>query len=38
MDVLYVPWISQWCSILLSLVDASRPTNLCHPEKTLPSR
>jgi hypothetical protein len=36
MEVLYVPWICQWCSILRSLVDASRLANLCHQKRTLP--
>jgi hypothetical protein len=36
MEVFYVPWIRQWCSILRSQVDASRPANLCHPKRTLP--
>jgi hypothetical protein len=35
-EVLYVPWIWQWYSILLSQADVSRPINLCHPERTLP--
>jgi hypothetical protein len=38
MDVFFVPWIWQWCSILLRQVDASRPTNLCHPKRTLLAR
>jgi hypothetical protein len=37
MEVLYVPWIWQWCSILRSQVDASRPADLCHLERTLPA-
>jgi hypothetical protein len=36
-EVLYVPWIWHWCSILLREVDASSPANLCHPERTLPA-
>jgi hypothetical protein len=36
-EVLYVPWIWQWCSILLCQADASRPTNFCYPERTLPA-
>jgi hypothetical protein len=38
LEVLYVPWIWQWCSILLRQADASRPANLCHPKRTLPMR
>jgi hypothetical protein len=34
-DVLYIPWIRQWCSILLRQADASGSANLCHPERTL---
>jgi hypothetical protein len=36
MEVLYIPWIWQRCSILRSQADTSRPTNLCHLERTLP--
>jgi hypothetical protein len=36
MEVLYIPWIWQRCSILHSQADTSRPTNLCHLERTLP--
>jgi hypothetical protein len=37
MDVLYVPWIRQWFSILRSQVDTSRPTDLGHSEAALPA-
>jgi hypothetical protein len=37
-DVLYISWIWQWCSILHSQADASRPVNLCHQKRTLPAR
>jgi hypothetical protein len=37
MEVLYAPWIWQWCSILLRQIDASRPANLCHPKRTFPA-
>jgi hypothetical protein len=35
-EVLYVPWISQWFSILRSQVDTSRATDLGHSEGALP--
>jgi hypothetical protein len=35
-EVLYVPWIWQWCSILRSQADASKLANLCHLKRTLP--
>jgi hypothetical protein len=35
-ELLYVPWIWQWCSIHHSQADASRPANLCHPKRILP--
>jgi hypothetical protein len=34
-EVLYVPWICQWSSILHSQADSSRAANLCHPKRTL---
>jgi hypothetical protein len=37
MEVLYVPWIWQWCSILCSQADASMYANLCQSERTLPA-
>jgi hypothetical protein len=37
MDELYVPWIWQLCSILLSQADTYRPANLCHPKRALPT-
>jgi hypothetical protein len=37
MEVLYVAMIWQWCSILFSQVDASRPANLCHLKWALPA-
>jgi hypothetical protein len=36
-EVLYVPWIWYWCSILLSQADASKTANLCHSKRTLPA-
>jgi hypothetical protein len=36
MEVLYVPCIWQWCSILHSQADASMYANLCQSERTLP--
>jgi hypothetical protein len=37
MEMLHVPRIWQWCSILHSQVDTSRSANLCHPKKMLPT-
>jgi hypothetical protein len=34
-EVLYVPWIRQWFSILLSQADASRVADLGYPEGAL---
>jgi hypothetical protein len=36
-EVLYVPWIRQWFSILRSQANTSRPTNLGHSEGALPA-
>jgi hypothetical protein len=33
--VLYVPWISQWFSILHSQADASKAADLGYPERAL---
>jgi hypothetical protein len=38
MDVLYVPWIRQWFSILRSQVDTSKVTDLGHSKGALPAR
>jgi hypothetical protein len=35
-EVMYVPRIWRWCSILRSQEDASRATDLGHPEGTFP--
>jgi hypothetical protein len=37
MEVLYVPRVRQWFSILRSQADASKAVDLCHPEGTLPT-
>jgi hypothetical protein len=36
-EVFYVPWIWQWCSILLCQANVSRMANLSHLEMTLPA-
>jgi hypothetical protein len=38
MQVLYVPKILQWCSILCSQADVSGATDLCHSKGTHPTR
>jgi hypothetical protein len=38
MDVLYVPWIRQWFSILCSQVDKSKAADLGHLKGALPAR
>jgi hypothetical protein len=35
-EVLYVPWIWQWCSILCNQADPSSAGDLRHPERTKP--
>jgi hypothetical protein len=37
MDVLYVPWIRQWFSILRSQVDTSKAADLGHSKGALPA-
>jgi hypothetical protein len=37
MEVLYVPWIRQWLSILCSQADTSRVADLGHSEGALPT-
>jgi hypothetical protein len=37
MEVLYIPRIWHWCSILYSQADASRTTDFYHVEGTLPA-
>jgi hypothetical protein len=36
-EVLYVPWVWHWFSLLCSQVDTSRPTHLGYPEGTFPA-
>jgi hypothetical protein len=38
MDVLYVPWVVQWFSILCSQAYTSRVAYLGHAEGTLPAK
>jgi hypothetical protein len=37
MEVIYVPGVWQWLSILRSPADASRAVDMGHPEGTLPT-
>jgi hypothetical protein len=34
-EVLYVPRIQQWCSILHNQAGAPRVADMCHPKRTL---
>jgi hypothetical protein len=37
MEVLYVPWMWHWFSLLRSQADRSKPAHLSYPEGTFPT-